>query len=69
MTHTPGPWAVDITDEGELWVRILQHDLFIGDLEDTCGECHANAQLIAAAPDLLAVAIMVAATQCGVGVW
>lgn len=55
--HTPGPWEDIINDEGELWVVIDNgdHDIFIGDMEDTCGECHANAQLIAASPDLLAV--------------
>lgn len=66
--HTPGPWKDTITDEGDLIVQIGEpvenpttdmattHGVFLGDMEGTCGECHANARLIAMAPDLLALA-------------
>lgn len=32
------------------------HRAYMGDMENTCGECHANADLAAAAPDLLEAA-------------
>jgi hypothetical protein len=54
MSHTPGPWKDEITEEGELLVRMdKRHSVYIGDIEDTCRECHANARLVAAAPELL----------------
>ena len=61
IKHTPGPWKVVTTDEGQTWVcpegtkPYDMHSYFIGDLEDTCGECFANAYLMAAAPKLLEV--------------
>lgn len=59
MKHTPGPWQEVTDDDGNEWVVPKghtpndMHTYFIGDLESTCSECHANAHLIAAAPDLL----------------
>lgn len=56
MKHTQGGWKVEDTDEeGNIWIRIPGHDIFIGNIEDTCGECYANARLIAAAPKLAAM--------------
>ncbi len=53
--HTPGPWEEKITGDGLVWVIMPDaHRVSIGDMEETCGICHANARLIAAAPDLLA---------------
>jgi hypothetical protein len=57
--HTPGPWQDEITDDGHLIVRFPHHgnstvDIYLGDMENTTGEDHANARLIAAAPDLVA---------------
>ena len=55
--HTPLAWKAIVTDDGELIIHMEgspSHNLLIGDMESTCGECHANARLIAAAPNLLA---------------
>lgn len=55
--HTPGPWRDEVTDDGNLCVVIgskAHQRIWIGDIENTCGECRANARLIAAAPALLA---------------
>jgi hypothetical protein len=52
---TPGEWKEETTEAGEIYVRIPRHSLFIADLEGSCVQCHANAHLIAAAPDLYAV--------------
>lgn len=55
MGHTPGPWKVEIDSDGSVLIMCSDgaHRYYIGDMEDTCTECHANARLIAAAPDLL----------------
>lgn len=58
-THSPGPWQDKITDDGDLIVVIPPHEQFchvlhFGDMENTEGEDHHNAALVAAAPDLLA---------------
>ena len=56
--HTPGPWKVVITDDGELIVLISEGNqaflttLYFGDMEVTTAEDHANARLTAAGPDL-----------------
>ena len=58
MRHTPGPWTHRITDDGELVVdlgdrcRGATRLIYLGDMEDTEGEDHANAELIALAPEL-----------------
>lgn len=57
MKHTQGEWSVTDTDEkGDIIVNIPGHDIYIANIEGSCGECHANAHLIAAAPDLLKAA-------------
>lgn len=49
-----GDWKVDVTDEGDCYVRIPGgHDWYFGDLETTDGCCFAVAQLVATAPELL----------------
>ena len=54
MNHSPGPWKEKITDDGLVWVLMPDaHRVSIGDMEETCGICHANARLIASAPALL----------------
>jgi hypothetical protein len=57
MTHTPGPWKVPGTDDGEY--VIAHHD---GKKLRTLAHVYdeANARLIAAAPELLAFVEMVA---------
>ncbi len=60
VSHTPGPWKHYIDNEGYLVVDLgprclgSTQQICLGDMEDTEGEDHANAALIAAAPDLLA---------------
>jgi len=52
--YTPGPWEETENMDGDLIVRMdISHMIVIGNLEDTCSVCHANARLIAAAPELL----------------
>ena len=54
MNHSPGPWEEKVTDDGLVWVLMPDgHRVSIGDMEETCGICHANARLIAAAPEML----------------
>lgn len=50
--HTPGPWTVSISDDARIEDRITTADgapIFVGRFVN-----YHNAQLIAAAPDLLA---------------
>jgi hypothetical protein len=52
--HTPGPWQDFVNDDGELIVQMgKSHRVFVADMEGSCSHCHANARLIAAAPELL----------------
>jgi hypothetical protein len=57
--HTPGNWYEFIDKVGDVYVLAgdakpgEHHAYYIGNMEDTCGECHANADLMAAGPDLL----------------
>jgi hypothetical protein len=54
IEHTPGPWKDFVDDDGYLIVQMdAAHTVMLGDMESTCGTCHANARLIAAAPELL----------------
>jgi hypothetical protein len=65
IKHTPSPWKTKITDDGELWVIVGDHiEIYIGDLEETCGECHANARLMAIAPEMLKVCKKLAEFSC-----
>jgi hypothetical protein len=64
--HTPGPWeSHDVTDDQDAdcgnWVVEIPETpgntvirLWFGDMESNTGEDIANANLVAAAPDLLA---------------
>lgn len=51
--HTPGPWVADLGDQertSEVWAG----DVIIADVHShVTGQGHADAHLIAAAPDLL----------------
>ena len=52
--YTPAPWEETENMDGDLIVRMdISHMIVIGNLEDTCSACHANARLIATAPELL----------------
>ena len=54
MIHSEGPWKEEIDDFGDVWVRQDEgHRVFIGNLEDSCGTCHANSRIMVAAPDML----------------
>jgi hypothetical protein len=66
--YTQGLWS-EMTDEnGDVWVLAGKekpggmHSYFIGNLEDTCSECHGNAELIMMAP-VLNAALMIAAVR------
>ena len=65
--HTPGPWEVDyeteyLTAPSRVWINAecLQHVALIDGMPSATKD--ANARLIAAAPDLLAVAQELAAS-------
>lgn len=58
-----GPWTSHDTDEGD-WVVDIPNDgeitvtrLYFGDMENNTGRDIANADLVAAAPDLLAALV------------
>lgn len=59
--HTPGPWFVQ-DDHGKRWIETSGNDDTIAEIHRrrdkgsvySCKEALANAELIAAAPDLLA---------------
>jgi hypothetical protein len=54
MKYSPAPWHVTENNDGDILVRMdKSHAVVIGNLESSCEICHANADLIAAAPDLL----------------
>lgn len=59
MGYSPGPWTDDVTEDGTLIVSFgdqcgaYSRDIEFGDMENTEGEDHANARLIAMAPELL----------------
>lgn len=56
MKHSPAPWKVTEDENGDTFVvpeEDFAHRIFIGNLEDTCSTCYANANLIASAPELL----------------
>jgi hypothetical protein len=61
--HTPGPWAlVEGDDNGDIYVEAdPAHRYYISNMEGSCGHCHADARLIAAAPDMLDALIELAA--------
>lgn len=51
---TKGPWKAEINELGELWLIMSDgsHKVYFGDMEETCGMCHANADLAAASPEM-----------------
>ena len=55
-THTPGPWQIDDCTPGEstrMRFEVGTKDSVIARTTDGWKEAHANARLIAAAPELL----------------
>jgi hypothetical protein len=70
MEHTAGPWKQLTDDNGDVWVIADDgHRYHIANMEGSCGTCHANANLIAAAPDLLAVCEEVEKTLSDFGIF
>lgn len=72
VKHTPGPWHVASVGHGsrygayqvDAWA-LRERSILRGDMPgDACAEREANARLIAAAPDLLAVAKAIAGLSC-----
>lgn len=51
QNHTPGPWSVDLSNRNSVTVRDNNYPVAEMWLSD--GRHHANARLIAAAPELL----------------
>jgi hypothetical protein len=52
MSHTPGPWYVQLSDNGkELLIKPIPGDVVA--VTDPCPEEAENARLICAAPELL----------------
>ncbi len=55
-SFTKGKWTEYTDENGDVWVLAgnvkpeEMHAYLIGNMEDTCGECHANAQLMVNAP-------------------
>jgi len=72
MTHTPGPWVVsDTNDEGDVYVsQTAKAGLYVAIALDPLysseptTEANANANLIAAAPDLLEACERIAELDC-----
>ena len=78
--HTPGPWTLhedETTDEGGMPVRAIDPkdgmrfrvaDVYGIDVDsDHCAEIRANARLIAKAPELLNLALRIAALNRDAG--
>lgn len=72
--HTPGPWALDLQDDGGFRItgvgghgKTAAYVVCCRDAHEMKGETHANARLIAAAPDLLAAARAALAAWEGTG--
>lgn len=63
---SPGPWHTSLTDDCAV-VDSRHFDVceMLGDYEQNSAEMEANARLIAAAPDLLALAKQLASECCG----
>ncbi len=54
--HSPAPWTETENDDGDVIVHMDEsHSIVVANLEGSCTTCHANAHLIAAAPELLEV--------------
>lgn len=52
--HSPAPWSEIENENGDVIVKMDDsHEVLIGNLEGTCGVCHANARLIRMSPVLL----------------
>lgn len=71
VTHYPGPWEVYYSDDGRVWVeetttpeRLIVCDI-PGDMETIEGPQLANANLCAAAPDLLEALEEIAEMEAG----
>ena len=77
--HTPGPWSLDLCDDGAFavyvppsvdmgWSTVITSR---NQLPDRADESHANARLIAAAPELLDAlqTMLVGSRYYGNGVW
>ena len=61
MEYSPGPWEEKITHDGLVWVLMPDgHRVSIGDMEETCGICHANSRLIAKAPQMYSALLKIA---------
>ena len=57
---SPGPWVADrgvVISDGGRWLSSMLWGAVDGPDGYTADECHANCQLMAAAPDLLAAAV------------
>lgn len=52
-SHTPGPWKTGFIMNGDRWVGPEYDQPKVCRIEDERDEFHANARLVAAAPDLL----------------
>lgn len=56
MKPSPAPWSEFETDDGDFGVKMDNaHSVIFGNLEGSCGICHANARLTSLAPELLEV--------------
>ena len=54
MKSSPVPWSEFETDDGDFGVKMDDaHSVIFGNLEGSCGICHANARLTSLAPELL----------------
>ena len=60
---TQGEWREHTDENGDVWVLVgdarpgAMHAYHIGNLEDTCGECHGNADLMINAPKMYYAAL------------
>jgi hypothetical protein len=55
MTFTPGPWKTGHILNGDLWIGPDYDKTLVCRIEDERDERHANARLIASAPEMLEV--------------
>ena len=66
LKQTISDWYTEIDNDGGFWLVLDEnHRWFVGDLEDTCIECHAYAEMSASAPRMYNALLNIAQNMSG----
>ena len=69
MKHTPGPWILEEDPDGIPWDKVkVSSNGYITVEGRTSGEAQANAQLIAAAPEMHDLLVYIKEKDCSLDV-